>query len=105
MVPEMRVDEFAASWPDGATTLLDVREPNELGLAAVAGAMHIPMGDIPRRLNELDRDKTIVVMCHSGVRSMAVARYLQNEGFAQVFNLAGGIDAWSREVDPTVPRY
>ncbi len=44
-------------------------------------------------------------MCHSGVRSMAVARYLQDEGFAQVFNLAGGIDAWSREVDPTVPRY
>ncbi len=101
----MRVDEFAAGWPDDATTLLDVREPNELGLAAVAGAMHIPMGDIPRRLNELDRDKTIVVMCHSGVRSMAVARYLQDEGFAQVFNLAGGIDAWSREVDPTVPRY
>jgi rhodanese-related sulfurtransferase len=104
-VPEVRVDEFAAGWPDDATTLLDVREPHEFGLAAVAGALHIPMGDIVGRLNELDRDKTIVVMCHSGVRSMAVARYLQGEGFARVFNLAGGIDAWSREVDPTVPTY
>ena len=86
-------------------TLLDVREQKELRLASVAGATHIPMGDIPSRLNELDKDKTIVVMCHGGMRSMAIAQYLQSEGFERVYNLAGGIDAWSREVDPTVPRY
>ena len=82
-----------------------MREASELATASVTGATHIPMGDIPSRLNELDKDKTIVVMCHGGMRSMAIARYLLAQGFERVFNLTGGIDAWSRDVDATVPRY
>ncbi len=105
VVPELNPATFAQDWPDATRILLDVREPAELAQAAVAGATHIPMGDIPSRLNELDRAKVIVVMCHSGMRSRAVAEFLKSEGFQQVYNLAGGIDAWSREVDPSVPRY
>ena len=104
-IPELQPSEFSAGWPGENIVLLDVREPIELTMAAVAGAIHIPMGQIPARLNELDRTKTIVVMCHGGVRSMAVARILKTSGFDQVINLAGGIDAWSRQVDTGVPRY
>jgi len=85
--------------------LLDVREPDELELAALSGAVHVPMREIPARLNEIPREREIVVMCHGGVRSDSVAHYLRAQGYARVLNLAGGIDAWSCEVDPTTPRY
>lgn len=85
--------------------LLDVREHDELAVAAVAEAVHIPMREIPARLTELDRDRPLVVMCHSGGRSRRVAEYLRSSGFVDVFNLRGGIDAWSVELDETVPRY
>ena len=85
--------------------LLDVREDAELSLAAIDGAVHIPMGEIPARIGELDPEQTIVVMCHSGGRSAQVATYLSQQGFASVFNLDGGIQAWSRSVDPTIPEY
>ncbi len=85
--------------------LLDVREDAELSLAAIDGAVHIPMGQIPARIGELDSEQTIVVMCHSGGRSAQVATYLSQQGFASVFNLDGGIQAWSRSVDPTIPEY
>lgn len=85
--------------------LLDVREPRELAAAAVDGALHIPMAQVPARLAELDRDRHIVVMCHSGGRSQAVAGFLRHQGYAQVSNLLGGISRWSREVDPSVPLY
>ncbi len=66
----------------------------------------MPMGDIPSRANqELDPDEPIVVICHAGVRSMNVTIWLRNNGFENVQSLRGGIDAWSREVDPSVPRY
>jgi rhodanese-related sulfurtransferase len=91
---------------DPATVvLLDVREDAELSLAAIDGAVHIPMGQIPARIDELDSEQTIVVMCHSGGRSAQVATYLSQQGFASVFNLDGGIQAWSRSVDPTIPEY
>ncbi len=91
---------------DAATVvLLDVREDAELSLAAIDGAVHIPMGQIPARIDELDSEQTIVVMCHSGGRSAQVATYLSQQGFANVFNLDGGIQAWSRSVDPTIPEY
>jgi rhodanese-related sulfurtransferase len=104
-IPELQPAEFAANWPNEATLLLDVREPVELTMATVQGAVHIPMGQVADRLNELDNRKTIVVMCHGGMRSMMIAQLLKGSGFDQVFNLAGGIDAWSRQVDASVPRY
>lgn len=86
--------------------LLDVREPEELALASLPGVLHVPMGQVPGRAAELPRDRTIVVMCHHGVRSAHVAAYLrQMHGFERVENLDGGIDAWSCDVDPRVPRY
>ena len=85
--------------------LLDVREPEELLLARLPGALHIPMGEVPGRLHELDPDAEIVVVCHHGIRSASVAEFLAQREFAHVINLAGGIDAWSATVDPNVPRY
>ncbi len=85
--------------------ILDVREPFEIALAPFPGAMHIPMGDIPSRLTELDPDRETVVVCHHGVRSAQVAMYLAQMGFERVLNLAGGIDAWSEDADPSTPRY
>jgi len=107
-VPELTPTEFCERWPEGErdrVVLLDVREHVELELAAVRGALHIPMREVPARLAELDRDGPIVVMCHAGGRSRRVAEYLQSNGFEKVFNLKGGIDAWSTEIDPQVPRY
>ena len=86
-------------------TILDVREAEEIAIAAFPSAIHIPMGDIPSRLTELDPDAELVVVCHHGVRSAQVAAYLARTGFDKVTNLVGGIEAWSCEVDPKVPRY
>ena len=85
--------------------ILDVREPEEVFLASFPGATHIPMGDVPSRLTELDPDRETVVVCHHGVRSAQVAIYLARMGFEHVLNLSGGIDAWSETADPTTPRY
>jgi rhodanese-related sulfurtransferase len=85
--------------------VLDVREPEEIVIAPFPGATHIPMGDIPSRLTELDPDRETVVVCHHGVRSAQVAMYLARMGFERVLNLAGGIDAWSLDADPSTPRY
>jgi rhodanese-related sulfurtransferase len=107
-VPELSPTEFAARWPnhvDGDVVLLDVREPDELAIASVDGALHIPMREIPARLGELDASKPLVVMCHAGGRSRRVAEFLQGNGFPNVFNLQGGIDAWSTQLDSRVPRY
>jgi len=85
--------------------ILDVREPFEIALAPFPGATHIPMGDIPSRLTELDPDLETVVVCHHGVRSAQVAMYLAQMGFEHILNLSGGIDAWSEDADPSTPRY
>lgn len=85
--------------------VLDVRETWELRLAAIPGAVNIPMAEVPDRLDELARERDIIVMCHHGVRSLQVAVFLKQSGFGTVINLAGGIDAWSREVDQSVPLY
>ncbi|HEU4616829.1 MAG TPA: rhodanese-like domain-containing protein [Gammaproteobacteria bacterium] len=89
----------------GETILLDVREPEELAAASLPEALHIPMREVPARLAELPQDKTIVVMCHGGMRSARVTAFLMANGFEDVYNLRGGIDAWSVEVDPKIPRY
>jgi adenylyltransferase/sulfurtransferase len=88
-----------------ALLLLDVREPYEYEIARIEGARLIPLGELESRTDELPRDGTIVCQCHSGMRSEHAARLLKEAGFENVYNLAGGIEAWSTEVDPVVPRY
>ena len=91
--------------PNPAPVLLDVREPWEVALGTLPGAVTIPMGDVPARVDELNPEQPVVCICHHGMRSLRVAQFLQARGFADVINLAGGTDAWSREVDPTLPSY
>lgn len=85
--------------------LLDVREPWELQVCSLPGVRPVPMRTIPLRIDELDRDRDTVVICHHGARSYQVALFLEQQGFGRVFNLYGGMAAWSREVDPAVPTY
>lgn len=85
--------------------LLDVREPFEREVARIDPSVHIPMNEVPVRLAEIPRDRALVVYCHSGTRSAIVAGFLERQGYRSVANLSGGIDAWSCEVDPAVPRY
>ena len=85
--------------------LLDVREDGEVAYANIDGHTHIAMNLIPLRHNELPDDKPIVVYCHHGMRSMQVALFLEHAGFSDVYNLSGGIEAWSVQIDPSVARY
>ena len=96
--------KIAAGRPDDLI-LLDVREPWEFATARIEGSILVPMGEIPARLQEFDPDAHIVTICHAGVRSMNVAVWLRNQGIERVQSLRGGVDAWSREIDPKVPRY
>lgn len=91
--------------PGPAPVLLDVREPWEYAICHIGGCKSIPMGQIPHRIRELDPKAKIVVICHHGMRSREVARFLEQAGFTDVSNLEGGIDAWSREIDPRVTQY
>jgi adenylyltransferase/sulfurtransferase len=84
--------------------VLDVREPHESKMATIGGKL-IPMGEIPARVDELDANDEIVVYCRSGNRSARVVEFLQDSGFEKVWNLKGGIRAWSDEIDPTVMKY
>lgn len=113
MIEHIYPGDFAA-WLEkmkihGQPVMLDVREPHEVQIARIqpAGAkvVHIPMGVIPPRLNELDPAQPIACLCHHGGRSMRVAAFLESRGFAHVANISGGINAWSSQVDPSVPRY
>lgn len=85
--------------------LLDVREAWEWEAARIEGAQHIPMREVPARLAEIDRNRDVVAVCHHGGRSQQVAMFLEKSGFAKVHNLQGGVDGWSRSVDPSVPLY
>ena len=89
--------------------LLDVREGWEIATAAIridgAALLHIPMREVPNRLDELDPARPILCICHHGMRSAQVGAFLARQGFESVYNLAGGIDAWSQMVDANVPRY
>ena len=88
-----------------APILLDVRQPWELERCCLPGVQNIPMHLIPLRSSELNKDDAIVVICHHGVRSMQVSNFLENQGFASIHNLTGGVAAWAGEVDPNFPRY
>jgi rhodanese-related sulfurtransferase len=107
MIEELTPREFLDRRAQGAEmTLLDVRENWETQLAPVPSPhVHIPMGQIANRLAELDPKANTVVICRSGGRSLQVAHYLSSRGFGAVSNLAGGILAWSRDVDPQIPQY
>ena len=117
MVPQLSPSQFKA-WRDSVKAssgitltplVLDVREPWEVQTACVREdgfrLLRIPMREIPARLAELDPAQPVACMCHHGMRSLQVANYLGQNGFAEVVNLQGGIDAWSQLLDPAVPRY
>lgn len=86
---------------------LDCREPDEYETAAIPGATLLPMSELQERLEELQphRDSRIVVHCHHGGRSLQVANYLRRAGFENAQSMAGGIDEWSQQIDPSIPRY
>lgn len=99
---------FKAARDAGVATdwqLVDVREPWEHALCALEGARLLPMQGLSQRLHELDPTRPTVVLCHHGVRSFQVALWLERKGFTDVANLAGGIDAWAREIDPGMAVY
>ncbi len=111
MIDQIRPSQLAA-WiaaQQAPVVLLDVREPGELRAASVQAdgfeLIAIPMNEIPQRLSELDPDRPLACLCHHGARSQRVAMFLAHNGFSSVVNVAGGIDAWSTERDPSVPRY
>jgi len=105
-IAEMSPHELKRRMDSGESfELIDVREPFEYEIARIDGAKLIPLGEISERLGELCEEQTIVVHCHSGKRSAEAARLLQQRGFANVYNLEGGIDAWSDQIDRNVPKY
>jgi rhodanese-related sulfurtransferase len=107
MIRQLTVLELKARLDQGNKdfTLLDVREPWELNICSMPGAISVPMRAVPARYLELPKDKEIVVVCHHGVRSQQVANYLEHMGFDKLNNLVGGINAWAREIDPKMPTY
>ena len=104
---EITVDDLKTRLASGQPPfILDVREPWEFATAQIPGSTLIPMNEIPARAyNELDEDAPIAVLCHHGARSLSVANWLRNQGFTGAQSVAGGIDLWSRAIDPTIPRY
>ena len=100
---------FQAAAGEGLPVVLDVREAVELRMASVTPdgfeLVAMPMGTVPARLAELDPARPIACLCHHGMRSQRVAAFLAGNGFAQVANIAGGIEAWSRELDPSIAEY
>ncbi len=107
LAPEITPEDFVQlrQLPN-APRLLDVREAWEFQTAHLPDSLLMPMGEVPSRAyNELDPDQPVIVMCHHGARSLNVTMWLRQQGFDGAQSLAGGIDAWSRTVDPSVPRY
>lgn len=103
---ELSVEDLKKKRDAGETfVLLDVREPDEIATAAIAGATAIPMMEIPQRLAELPAAVDIVVLCHHGARSAHVTQFLNDNGYDRAANLDGGIDAWSQRIDRAIPRY
>jgi rhodanese-related sulfurtransferase len=107
MLPyEISPSEAAELLNSGEARLIDVREPWEFQAARIEGSVLMPMGDVAGRAHqELDPDERLLVVCHLGQRSLSVAAWLREQGFEQAQSVAGGIDAWSKLVDPSVGRY
>ena len=104
-VPQITVHELKQRMEAGEEIcLIDVREPHEYQIANLGGKL-IPLNEVPMRLHEIDRDREVIVHCRMGGRSQRVAEFLQQQGYSRVANLAGGILAWSHEIDPALPKY
>lgn len=102
---EVSVHDLKRALDEGSATVVDVREAWEAEIAKIEGARLVPLGEFAARAGELPRDTPILVLCHHGGRSMQATQWLRRNGYDKVSNVAGGIDAWSREIDPAVPRY
>lgn len=96
-------EHLAAAQPP--PLLLDVREPWEFDKARIDGSTLVPMRSVPQRLHELDPERETVVICHHGIRSRMVCRYLESQGFTNVINLSGGVAEWASDVDRRMPTY
>jgi rhodanese-related sulfurtransferase len=108
LIPQISVQELAAKLAAGEPVyLLDVRQPDEHAFAALPNSTLIPVGELPGRIEEVEppAGALVVVYCHHGIRSLTGVHFLQRAGFAAVASLDGGIDAWSRQIDPAIPRY
>jgi rhodanese-related sulfurtransferase len=107
MIRQLTVSELKERLDKGSNdfVVIDVREPWEIAVCALPGAVSIPMRAIPARYPELSKDTELVLMCHHGVRSQHVAQFLQSQGFEKLSNLVGGINAWAIEIDPDMAKY
>ena len=105
-IPEINVNDLNLKFTNNENfILLDVRTDQEVFISKIQGSIHIPMNDVPLRLDELNKEKEIVVQCKSGKRSARVCEFLLNNNFVNVKNLKGGIIAWSEEIDPSIIVY
>ena len=105
-IQSMSVHELSALLQEtNSLYLLDVRTPAEYEIARIEGSHLLPLNELTRRLNEIPTDQNIVVICHHGVRSLSAAMYLENQLVMDIYNLSGGINEWSNQVDPAVPLY
>jgi rhodanese-related sulfurtransferase len=102
LTPAEVAERLAADPP---ALLVDVREGWERDRATIAGSMHIPLGDLPARIGALPEDASIILYCHHGMRSAQAGMWLAQQGYDDVAHLEGGIDAWSRDRDDSIPRY
>jgi len=108
LIPQLAPSDLAR-WRDDASreppVLVDVREPWEFDLCRIEGSRLIPLGELPRRLDELPRERSLVMICHTGRRSQNAAMLLEQAGFTDVQNLKGGVEGWAVEVDTSMKRY
>jgi rhodanese-related sulfurtransferase len=104
-VPEISVSELARERARGAITVVDVREKWEREICAIEGSLHLPLHELPSRVDQIPRDGIIAVICHHGMRSAQAVNWLQNNDFRNAVNVTGGIDAWARRVDPNMMVY
>jgi len=103
---DIGVHQLAEMRNDGTPhAVLDIREPEELAVCIIDGSLTIPMQQVPNELEGLPREEPLIIVCHHGMRSAMVTDFLRKHGFSNAWNLAGGIDAWARHVEPDMPRY
>jgi rhodanese-related sulfurtransferase len=108
LIPQLGPDELRRWQTDpkrSPPVLIDVREPWEFEYCRIEGSVLIPLGELPARIDELPAERPLVIVCHHGNRSWYAAVMLEQAGFADVFNLRGGVEAWAAEVEPTMKRY